>query len=292
MNQNLNDLFKLYLRDLKRRKCKTINKIQQTYDNNIAPSLGDKLITDIIRGDIASLHFDISERAPYIANKCLTVLKSMFNLAITLSLVDNNPATHIGKNRENKRKRYLTNDELLKIVGEMNHLQTKPQYQKAIAFLWLLILTGARKGEIANAKWSNLIGNQLVLQEHKSDKLGEDRIIYLAPQAMKIVESLPRDNDYIIGIKTPRRTWETILKNTGITNVRLHDIRHSYASWSLQVVKLSEVGDLLGHRDQATTQRYAHIHQEQSIANANKVGSHIENLITSSTRNLYQKQSG
>jgi integrase len=242
MNQNLNDLFKLYLRDLKRRKCKTINKIQQTYDNNIAPSLGDKLITDIIRGDIASLHFDISERAPYIANKCLTVLKSMFNLAITLSLVDNNPATHIGKNRENKRKRYLTNDELLKIVGEMNRLQ--------------------------------------------------DRIIYLAPQAMKIVESLPRDNDYIIGIKTPRRTWETILKNTGITNVRLHDIRHSYASWSLQVVKLSEVGDLLGHRDQATTQRYAHIHQEQSIANANKVGSHIENLITSSTRNLYQKQSG
>jgi integrase len=202
----------------------------------------------------------------------------MFNLAITLSLVDNNPATHIGKNRENKRKRYLTNDELLKIVGEMNRLQTKPQYQKAIAFLWLLILTGARKGEIANAKWSNLIGNQLVLQEHKSDKLGEDRIIYLAPQAMKIVESLPRDNDYIIGIK--------------ITNVRLHDIRHSYASWSLQVVKLSEVGDLLGHRDQATTQRYAHIHQEQSIANANKVGSHIENLITSSTRNLYQKQSG
>ncbi|MAV99797.1 MAG: hypothetical protein CML81_08400 [Rhodobiaceae bacterium] len=280
MKQNLNQLFKLYLRDLKRRGCKTTNKINQLYDNNIKPILGDKPITDIIRGDIASLHLIISERAPFVANNILTTLKAMFNLAITLSLVENNPATHINKNRENKRKRYLTNKELIAVVREMNRLQKNPIYKKSILFIWLLILTGARKGEIAQAKWTDIHDNKLIIKNHKNDRLGEDRIIYLSPQILGMLDKTTKDSDYIVGIKSPRRAWHTILKNCNIDNVRLHDIRHSYASWSLQVVKLADVGELLGHRDQATTQRYAHIHEEKSIENANKIGNHIENLIT------------
>jgi integrase len=97
--------------------------------------------------------------------------------------------------------------------------------------------------------------------------------------AMDIINQQDRSSEYIIGIKTPRRTWETIKQAIGLDDIRLHDIRHSYASWSLQKINLSEVGNLLGHRDQATTQRYAHIHQDKAIANANLVGEHIQNII-------------
>jgi integrase len=282
--KTLNDLFVIYKKDLARRKCKTITKIEQTYNNNIKETLGDRDISTIIRGDIATLHFDISDRAPYTANSCLTMLKSMFNLAITLSYVESNPATHIGKNRENKRKRYLTNAELLRITEVLNELKDKPQYKKSVTFIWLLILTGARKGEIGNAKWSDLHGNALVIKDHKTDKLGEDRVIYLAPMAMEIISGCARGvGEYIVGIKTPRRAWEKIKQLAGLEDVCLHDIRHSYASWSLQKVSLAEVGGLLGHRDQATTQRYAHIHQDKAIENANLVGNHIESIINSRT---------
>ena len=67
--------------------------------------------------------------------------------------------------------------------------------------------------------------------------------------------------------------------SVGCADARLHDIRHSYASWSLQKINLSDVGNLLGHKDVATTQRYAHIHQDQAIANAQVVGQHIESII-------------
>ena len=213
------------------------------------------------------------------ANKCLSIIKAIYNLAITLSLVVINPSTNIPKNRENKRKRYLTNEELLAVRDQLNKLKDDQIYQKSVAFIWLLILTGARKGEIAKAKWTDLVGNTLVIKDHKTDRYGEDRIIHLTPIAMDIINQQDRSSEYIIGIKTPRRTWETIKQAIGLEDIRLHDIRHSYASWSLQKINLSEVGNLLGHRDQATTQRYAHIHQDKAIANANLVGEHIQNII-------------
>jgi integrase len=276
------DLFDLYVKDLTRRKAKTIDKIESLYHKNIQASLGNKKVKDIIRGDIATLHFEISDRAPYVANKCLGIIKAMYNLAITLSIVDINPSTNIGKNRETKRKRYLNNDELLKVIAELDKLQHLNKYKKSVAFIKLLIFTGARCGEIANAKWSDIDNNILVIKDHKTDKLGEDRLIHITPLVQEVLDTLDKNSYYILGIKSPRRVWEKIKNIVGLKDIRLHDIRHSYASWSLQKINLSEVGNLLGHRDQATTQRYAHIHQDQAILNANKVGAHIENLIKDS----------
>ena len=277
--ENLNSLFDRYHQDLTRRNCKTIKNISKIYFSNVAKRLGQKNIKNISRGEVAQLIMDISDNAPYVANKVLSIIKAMYNLAITLCLVETNPATHIKKNRENKRRRYLTNKELITIVSEMNRLAETSIYKKSILFIWLLILTGARKGEIAQAKWTDIKDNKLILKNHKTDRLGEDRVIYLSPQIMSLLDKSSRDSVHIVGIKSPRRAWETILRNTNIKDVRLHDIRHSYASWSLQVVKLSDVGKLLGHRDIATTQRYAHIHEEKSIENANKIGDHIQGLI-------------
>ena len=275
----LNDLFRAYIKDMQRRGVKSIKRTQQFYDNDIRKVLGDREVSDIIGGDIASLLFDITDRSSYTSNKCLSILKAMFNLAITLSLVDNNPALHIPKNREVKRKRYLTNDELIAITEELDVLGENKRYTQACNFIWLLLLTGARVSEIAKAKWSDIKGDVLIIKEHKTDKLGEDRIIHITQGVRKILDRCDRYSEYIIGIQSPRYAWDVVRKRVGCADARLHDIRHSYASWSLQKINLSDVGNLLGHKDVATTQRYAHIHQDQAIANAQVVGQHIESII-------------
>jgi len=126
----------------------------------------------------------------------------------------------------------------------------------------------------------------LILTEHKTDKFGEDRIIHLTPRALKIINNLNQDSEYLFTIKNPRRLWERIRSDLKLENLTLHDLRHSYASLALQTLNLSQVGNLLGHQDQATTQRYAHIHQDKAIAAANQVGEHIETLLTKDS--LYQ----
>ena len=278
-SMTLNELFDLYTKDLNRRGAKTVKRIKQFYDNDIRLALGDREINSIIRGDIAQLHFDVSDRSPYTSNKCLSILKAMFNLAITFSYLENNPALNIGKNREIKRKRYLTNEELIAITERLDRLGHKARYKQGCNFLWMLIYTGARVGEIRNAKWSDIKGNALVIKDHKTDHSGEDRIIFITPGVQKILDKCERVGERIFDIDSPRYVWDVIRKEVGCEDARLHDIRHSYASWSLEKVNLSEVGNLLGHSDVATTQRYAHIHKEKAIGNANVVSQHIHSIV-------------
>jgi len=287
MAKTVNDLFNLYTKDLTRRNAKTIKQITKLYEFNLQGPLGDKLITEIVRGEIAETHFNISDRSKATANKCLGILKAMFNLAITLSFIENNPATHIPKNRDNKRKRYLTNEELIKVTQLLDQLAVNPLRTESCNFIWLLILTGCRKGELSKAKWTDLHDNMLILKEHKTDKSGEDRIIHLTTRALNIINSLDKTSEYLFNINNPRRVWERVKDVLELKDITLHDLRHSYASFGLQTLNLSQVGNLLGHQDQATTQRYAHIHQDKAIAAANQVGEHIETLLTKDS--LYQK---
>jgi integrase len=143
----------------------------------------------------------------------------------------------------------------------------------------LLILTGCRKGELAQAKWTDLHDTMLILTEHKTDKFGEDRIIHLTPRALKIINNLNKDSEYLFTIKNPRRLWERIRSDLKLENFTLHDLRHSYASLALQTLNLSQVGNLLGHKNQATTERYAHIHQDKAVKAAHQVGEHLESLL-------------
>lgn len=279
-SMTLNELFDLYIKDLNRRGAKTVKRIKQFYDNDIRLALGDREIDSIIRGDVATLHFDVSGRSPYTSNKCLSILKAMFNLAITFSYIENNPAFNIGKNREIKRKRYLTNDELVEVTEQLNLLSKNKRHKQGCDFIWMLIYTGARVGEIKNAKWSDIKGNALIIKDHKTDNLGDDRIIFITPGVQKILDRCDKSSEYIFSIGSPRYTWDLIRERVGCADARLHDIRHSYASWSLEKINLSEVGNLLGHSDVATTQRYAHIHKEKAIGNANVVSQHINSIVS------------
>jgi len=111
-------------------------------------------------------------------------------------------------------------------------------------------------------------------------RYGDDRVIYLSKQAMNIINSLPRTSGTIVGINSPRKFWHGIRKQINAPDLRLHDLRHSYASFGIGLdMNLSMVGNLLGHRDIAATKRYAHIHEKVSVENAQKIGDHIQKII-------------
>lgn len=275
------DVFDIYIQTLEAKQAKTIDDIKRFYDKDIKSKLHNKDVTLINRADIASLHFDITKRSPITANRCLSIINAILNVAYHRGYVEKNHAAGIQKNRETKRKRYMTNDELKRIVHILNEKNKAERNKPSIAFIWLLLLTGARVSEIANAKWSDIEDNKIIIREHKTDRFGENRNLYLTPLLLEILRSLPKRHSTITGIKTPKKLWNTIRKEAGCEDLRLHDLRHSYASWALENVNLSEVGNLLGHRDIATTQRYAHVHACRAEENAQKIGKHLQKLIMS-----------
>ena len=275
------DIWQAYVDDMENRGVKRINYAESTYKKYLQKPLGNKLISEIKRGDIKRIHDNVSKSYKYQANRIIDLIRATFNNAIALSLIEVNPAKFVKKNKEEKRKRYLTQQELNAVVCELNlkSQEENGRWMRSVSFIWLCILTGARKGELAKAKWSNLQGNKIILEEHKTDKDGEARVIYLSSQAMNIINKLDQTDKYIIGINDPSKMWQGIRKRAGCPDVRIHDLRHSFASYARRsLTKLEETGNLLGHADLQSTQRYAHIFEEDSSSNAQAVGDYIQKL--------------
>lgn len=138
----------------------------------------------------------------------------------------------------------------------------------------LLLLTGARRGEIAAARWCDLHGAKLVLNTHKTDHTGEDRIIHLPKLAMDILAGIPNTGtkERILGIQSPRKLWNSVREKAGCPDLRLHDLRHWFASIAISSgYNLSQIGELLGHRDADTTKRSAHLTDDAAALVAENV---------------------
>ena len=289
------DIHTSYVQDCRRRKVKTAmpkgtnkdkpSQIEDFYTQYIEKSFGNKLIQDIKRADVKKLHADISEQINpmtgegkiYQANRILQQIKATYNNAISEDKTEINPATHVKMNTEQERDVYLTPEQLNAVVHELNLREQNTLFPNSIKFIWLSILTGARKGELAKACWSDLHINKIILNEHKTDKDGKPRTIYLSTQALSIINSLPRNNKTIIGLKDPSKMWRNIRTKLGIEHVRIHDLRHSFGSYANKSLgRIKETGNLLGHKDMKSTQRYVHIFQEDSLENAQVVGDFIQ----------------
>lgn len=198
---------------------------------------------------------DALSTTPIGANRMLSLLSKMFNFGILpLKYATTNPCKGVRKYPENKRKRYMTNDEAAALSAIL--ARDAEKNPASIAFLYLLILTGARKGEIANARWSYLQGNVLAMPDGKNGA----KPVYLPPAAMEVIAKLPRTTGTITGIKSPQKVWLRIRKEANCTDLHLHDLRHSFASVALSAgLSLAQIGELLGHANTQTTKRYAHL---------------------------------
>ncbi len=235
----------------------------------ILPALGRHRVTEVTRADIAKLHHDL-RHIPYEANRCLEVISKMFSLAEMWGLRPDgsNPRKHIKKYAEEKRERFLSPVEL-KLVGEvLREMESEGiELPSAIAATRLLILTGCRLNEIMTLQWEHvdLPGKALRLPDSKTGA----KVVHLGQPAIDVLEKIARveTNPWVIVGTLPgaRLTdlqpfWQRVRARAGLNDVRIHDLRHTFASTAVASGQgLPMIGKLLGHTQVQTTARYAHL---------------------------------
>jgi integrase len=248
--------------------------------NHIGPHFGKHTrVLDVSFADCDRLHQKMTKDGhPYAANRCKNVMTKMFKLAIRWGWRDNNPASAVEMNAEQSRKRYMTADELARLMAALDKYPNKT----FVNIIRLLLLTGARRGEVRAMRWADLdlaVGTWTKLAS--STKQKEDHTVPLSAPARQLLAGIRREssgwvfpssrNDgHVIELKDD---WSALCKAAGISGLRVHDLRHSFASQLASGgASLPLIGALLGHSQPATTARYAHLYQDPQRAAVEKIG--------------------
>jgi integrase len=238
----------------------------------VKPALGGKRVTAVEKEDIAALHRRM-KATPFRANRLLAVLSKMFSLAVTdwkkWSQCSENPVKGIARYDEPSREKHLSPDELSRLAGA---LAAYPNQTTADA-IRLLLLTGARRGEVLTMTWDQVDqepGSWIKPSAHTKQK--REHRVPLSPGALAILENLrrhrkPGDPYVFPGRSRAERPavelkscWHAVSKAARIFGGRVHDLRHTYASLLVNSGhSLPLIGALLGHTQARTTQRYAHL---------------------------------
>lgn len=259
-------------------KPSTQGEYKRSIDLFIKKKLGTRKISKLTRSEVVAFHHAY-RHVPYQANRTLGVLSKMFSLAILWGIrTDNvNPCRSVKRYKEDKRERFLKTEEHQRLGEALDTARlTMPE---AVNAFRLLILTGCRLREIQCLKWEYVDLDERVLR--LPDSKNGARTVQLGDGAISVLRSITRlkDNPYVItGTKTGahltdlQKPWRRIRKEAGLCDVRIHDLRHSFASDALELGEdLTMIGKLLGHRDLKSTARYAHLKNEPIQRAVNKV---------------------
>ena len=272
-DHTLNSFFdEIFIKDRERKKTETLRHFFYMWDNNIRNTLGMKRMVDLETIDIYQEFMKISERSESVANKCLQHIKSCYALAMDLGLVKFNPASSVKKNASENRIRFFNADQTVRFKKALFSLGEDHKF--ATALIYALYLTGARFGELRDAKWSDLHGNKIVRSKHKTKKItGQDRIIYLSPEAMNLINRLPKDNEYIFNCKYVKTAWNKIREIADLKEFHLHDLRHNFCTQAINNgIDLIRVGKLVGHKSVETMEKYAHVLDQTSDNDIKQIG--------------------
>lgn len=258
---------------------KTGAEYQRLYETLVQPVLGKRRVDKISFQDIEKLHHDL-RMTPYQANRVLALLRVMFKYAIALRWIATSPCDEVKMFPEQKRRRHMRPSEAPKIARSIALRESSAP--AACLFLWLVIFSGARSGEISDAVWSDLDGNVLTLKEHKTkNKTGIDRVIVLPPAAMEKLNKLApvetrSPNGRIISIARPEVLWQRHLRvEAKCSDLRVHDLRHTFGTYALEKgYTLDQIGESLNHTSPTTTKIYAELtdRSRQRIANDVSIG--------------------
>jgi len=233
-------------------------------------------------------HHDLRP-TPIAANRVLALLTTMFNLAEEWGLRPDgtSPCRHIKKYKEHKRERFLSEQELARLGSTLTKKEgTVPP--SVIGAIRLLIFTGARLNEILTLQWVYVDLEQGTAR--LADSKTGAKTIHLNPPARAVIEGLPhtKDNPYVLPGVRPgshlaniHHTWFEIRDAAKLENVRLHDLRHAFASFGVSSgLGLPIIGGLLGHTQTATTARYAHLSNDPLKQAAELIGQKISAAMT------------
>lgn len=252
-----------------RLKAMTAQEYRRALKKIILPKLGQLAIKNVTRADIARFHHDLRSR-PYQANRCLAIISKMFNVAELWGLRPDgtNPTRLIPKYPERPRARFLGVEEIKHLGNVLREMEAERLVMPSAALaVRLLLYTGCRLSEIMTLKWEyvDLEGAALHLPDSKTGA----KTVHLGRAAVELLEKAPAivGNPWVItGTLTGSRlnelqhSWRRIRARTGLHDVRIHDLRHTFASTAVAAGQsLPMIGKLLGHTQVQTTARYAHL---------------------------------
>ena len=233
---------------------------------------------------------DCSRTAPSNANNCLQTLRQMLNHAVACGHVPSNPARGIKLNPERKITRFLSREELDRLHEVLDRrdrsTRTRASQRQQVDIVRLLILTGCRRNEILRLRRDEVTGTFLRLRTSKTGP----RTVFLNRDARAIIERrmaggteflFPSPKDARRPLSHNLPLWYAIRREAGLDDVRLHDLRHTYASQAvMQGTPLPVVARLLGHRQTTMTLRYAHTGDRETEAAAERIGGVISELLS------------
>jgi integrase len=267
------------------KKPSTIRADRGRIDGHLKPLLGKKLAVAINRADIERLLSDVKagktsaavpiRRRPGsvvkggsgVAAQCVALASTILQFAVDRGIRPDNPARGVKKPPVRKLQRFLSEAELGKLADALNREIEAEGNPFPIAAIRLLALLGARRSEIIQLRWRNVdIDRMLLLLD---DSKTREKVIHLSPPAIDILTNIPRvsGNEFVIaGGKVGRpyvgldKVWGRIRLSAGLPDIRLHDLRHTYASIGAGAsFGLPIIGKLLGHTQAQTTARYSHL---------------------------------
>ena len=265
------DLAERYLREHVEVRCRasTVAGYRMVIGKNVLPPLGKVPLSALSREHVAELHYRL-RKTPVAANDAVGALSRMLNWAEAWGLVPagSNPCGLLTRYRTRRPERFLTEEEFRRLGQALDDLEAEGRLPvHAAAAIRLLMLTGCRSGEVLGLRWEDvaLDRDEVRLVDSKTGP----RVVPLSPAAARVLEGVPRvaGNPWVIAGSKPGEPlthiayyWYRVRERAGLDDVRLHDLRHSFASRALALGEdLTMIGKLLGHKKIQTTARYAHL---------------------------------
>jgi integrase len=265
------------------------SKIEQ----HILPRLGRRLIHDVGFSDIENLHRAL-KTTPYAANRTISLLSKMFAMAIKWEWAKKNPVIGIERYPEEKRERFLNSDEINRLslaLSEYVASASRPsEAQKVADILRMLMLTGARRSEVLSSTWDMFdLETGVWIKPSSHTKQKKSHRVPLSSPACQLLDKIRErggDTTYLFPsrrgskhahITELKKSWARICELAELDGVRIHDLRHTYASILVSGgASLPLIGALLGHTQVQTTQRYAHLMDDPLREATNRVGAIIQ----------------
>jgi integrase len=277
-------------------------------ERHVKPLLGRKTAKALTQADIAKFQADVAagksradiktkkrgraivEGGRGTAARSLAVLGAMLQFAVDRKLIPTNPAKGVQLLKGEKKERFLSEAEVARLSDTVALMEREDRLSPgAAAAIRLLLLTGCRKSEILSLRWEWVDFERGCLRLPDS-KTGP-KVVPLAAAAMELLNGLPRASEYVlpagkgIGHYTGlQKDWERVRVRAGLHGLRLHDLRHSFASFAVaDGHTLFMVGKVLGHKQARTTEGYAHLATDPLRAIADRTAARIAAAMRSGT---------
>jgi len=281
------DLWETYQSDhLPTLATRSQKDIRSMWENHILPELGSTKLRNLTSEQIDRFHKGIKTGKGIRANRVLQMLRKALNIAVRREWIEKNPASGFKANQANETEDFLTVEELVALVGCLDRMSNK----QAANVVRLLVFTGARAGEVFRSDWSQFDLKQGIWTKPSSHtKQRKVHRVPLSAEALALLQEMETEKTSfflfpsrtakpILDIKKP---WQWVRREMKMPTLRVHDLRHAYASVLVSSGEsLPVIGRLLGHTQHKTTMRYAHLMDRPLRTATNKVSQ----LVSGSTK--------